>query len=87
MTKQPTIIRNRRRAMRQRLGRTAKVQSRAGGLPRDCLLVDVSDCGLRLHAEGVEVPDDFVIVLSGEAIRRECRVIWRLGHEIGANFL
>ena len=43
---------------------------------------------MRLHAEGVDVPDEFVLVLAGvNGGRRECRVVWRLGHEIGAEFI
>jgi hypothetical protein len=57
-----------------------------GSLPRDCWISDISDGGVRLHAEGVEVPDQFTLLLAGRRERRECRVAWRLGHEIGAEF-
>jgi hypothetical protein len=57
-----------------------------GSLPRDCWISDISDGGVRLHAEGVEVPDEFTLLLAGRRERRECRVVWRLGHEIGAEF-
>jgi hypothetical protein len=57
-----------------------------GSLPRDCWISDISDGGVRLHAEGVEVPDEFTLMLAGRKERRECRVAWRLGHEIGAEF-
>jgi hypothetical protein len=42
---------------------------------------------VRLHAEGVDVPDEFTLLLAGRRERRECRVVWRLGHEIGAEFI
>jgi hypothetical protein len=58
-----------------------------GSLPRDCWVSDVSDGGVRLHAEGVDVPDEFTLLLAGRKERRECRVVWRLGHEIGAEFV
>ena len=57
-----------------------------GSLPRDCWISDISDGGVRLHAEGVDVPDEFTLVLAARRERRECRVVWRLGHEIGAEF-
>jgi len=57
-----------------------------GSLPRDCWVSDISDGGVRLHAEGVDVPDEFTLLLAGRRERRECRVVWRLGHEIGAEF-
>jgi hypothetical protein len=57
-----------------------------GSLPRDCWVSDISDGGVRLHAEGVDVPEEFTLLLAGRKERRECRVVWRLGHEIGAEF-
>ena len=57
-----------------------------GSLPRDCWITDISDGGVRLHAEGVEVPDDFTLLFGNRRERRECHVVWRLGHEIGAEF-
>jgi hypothetical protein len=79
--------RERRGAQRFTLDRMAKVQV-PGSLPRDCLIVDVSDSGIRIHAEHWEVPDEFLIVISGARHeRRECRVVWRLGFEVGAEFI
>jgi hypothetical protein len=78
---------NRRKAERHYIDRFAKIQGRVGTLPRDCLIVDISDSGIRLHAENVDVPDEFMIVITGVAQgRRDCRVVWRLGFEIGAEF-
>jgi hypothetical protein len=57
-----------------------------GSLPRDCWISDISDGGVRLHAEGVDVPDEFTLLVPPRRERRECRVVWRLGHEIGAEF-
>jgi len=77
----------RRKADRHAIDRFAKIQGRVGTLPRDCMIVDISDTGVRLHTEHTEVPDEFMIVISGvEQGRRECRVVWRLGFEIGAEF-
>jgi hypothetical protein len=43
--------------------------------------------GVRIHVEHAEVPEEFVIIISGVPNgRRECRVIWRPGFEIGAEF-
>ena len=44
--------RNERLAMRG----LAKIQIGTGSLPRDCWVSDISDGGVRLHAESVEVP-------------------------------
>ncbi len=80
---------DRRRTRRLVLNRMAKIQTGSGSLPRDCLITDISDGGIRLHIEGYEVPDDFVLVLSGDGLaakERNYRVVWRLGFEIGAEF-
>jgi hypothetical protein len=79
----------RRRGNRRQFRRVAKVQFGNGTLPRDCLVTDISTGGVRLHVEGFEVPDDFVLLLSGDDLAKECnyRVVWRLGHEIGARFM
>jgi len=80
---------DRRRSARRQINRVAKIQVGSGTLPRDCLITDISTGGVRLHVEGFEVPDDFVLLLSGDNLAKECnyRVVWRLGHEIGARFM
>jgi hypothetical protein len=79
----------RRRSQRRLINRLAKIQLASGTLPRDCLITDLSTGGVRLHVEGFEVPDDFVLLLSGDNMAQECnyQVVWRLGHEIGARFV
>lgn len=80
--------RDRREAERHKIDRLAKIQGKGGALPRDCLIVNISDTGIRVHAENVEVPDEFIITITGmQQSRRECRVAWRLGFEIGAEFI
>ena len=64
----------------------AKILLGAGSLPRDCRITDLSDGGVRLHVEAMDVPDEFTLMLPAQGGRRECRVVWRLGHEIGAEF-
>ncbi len=78
---------NRRRSERLAMRGLGKIQLGTGSLPRDCWVSDVSDGGARLHAE-FEVPDEFILVLPGRnGGRRECRVVWRLGHEVGVEFV
>jgi len=83
-------VEERRRSRRREINRVAKIQFSSGTLPRDCLITDISDGGVRLHVEGFDVPDDFILLLSGDDIgakERIYRVVWRLGHEIGAKFV
>jgi hypothetical protein len=79
---------DRRQSKRYTVNRSAKIQAAEDARAHDCLLVDISDAGVRLHAEGAEVPDDFFVLIAGteEERRRACRVVWRLGPEIGARF-
>jgi hypothetical protein len=87
------MFKDRRKFRRQSNGhgisRRAKIQLAGGSLPRDCLLTNMSDGGVRLHVEGVDVPDRFVLLLSddrGIARLRDCSVVWRLGYELSAEF-
>ena len=76
----------RRKSMRQSFNRYARIQVEVSGPTRDCLIVNMSDDGVRLHSEA-EFPDAFTLVISDAAqSRRACRVVWRLGFEIGATF-
>ncbi len=80
---------DRRQAPRRVLKRPAKIYTGNGALPRDCLITDISTGGVRLRVEGFEVADEFVLLLSGDDLAKECtyQVVWRLGDEIGARFV
>jgi hypothetical protein len=87
------MIHERRQHRRYVINRIAKFQTDSGALPRDCMITDISKQGARLFADGVEVPDQFHLLISGGkndiagGSRRECRVVWRLGGEIGVTFI
>ena len=88
--KRSLSVEERRRSRRRQINRVAKIQFGSGTLPRDCLITDISDGGVRLHVEGFDVPDDFILLLTGDDIgakERIYRVVWRLGYEIGAKFV
>jgi hypothetical protein len=77
----------RRRAERRVVNREAKLQAHVDTLPHDCLVVDISEVGVRLHADAIEIPDEFVLLVSGDkGLNRSCQVVWRLGSEVGAKF-
>jgi PilZ domain len=79
----------RRRSPRRRLFRVAKIKTGLGVPPRDCLVIDISDGGVRLFLDGFNAPDEFVLLLSGDGVVREStyKVAWRRGHEVGAKFV
>src|SRR5262245_14092384 len=77
---------DRRRAERLPMRGMGKILGATGSLPRDCWITDISEGGARLHIERVDVPEEFVLLLPGVKVRRDCRVAWRLGHEVGVQF-
>ncbi len=81
------MLSDRRKDRRQVINRAAKLQAELGALPRDCIITDLSRSGARIFADGIEVPDNFALLISGsEETRRDCRVVWRLGGEVGLEF-
>jgi hypothetical protein len=78
----------RRKHQRFAIKRVARIQAEINGVTtsRDCTITDISDNGARLFVED-SVPDRFyLIVVSDNATRHECKVIWRLGGELGVEF-
>jgi PilZ domain-containing protein len=81
------MFKERRASPRYNFNRYARIQAELAGSSRDCLIVNMSDDGVRLHSEIGEIPGDFTLVIAdAERPRRACRVVWRLGYEIGATF-
>jgi hypothetical protein len=76
-----------RRSSERRLCRSlARIQFGTGSLPRDCTVTDISEGGVKVIAEYVDVPPEFTIILS-EGRPRQCRLAWRIGCEFGAQFV
>jgi hypothetical protein len=81
------MFKERRKSERYNFNRYARIQVEMSGASRDCLIINMSDEGVRLHSEIAEMPSEFTLVVSdAEHPRRSCRVVWRLGFEIGAKF-
>jgi hypothetical protein len=81
------VLKDRRQSLRRPINRVAKFHSGIGALPRDCIVTDISDRGARLYSE-LDLPERFTLSLSGDGVdvRQECRVVWRLGGELGVEF-
>jgi PilZ domain len=79
----------RRREPRRPLYRVARIQFGNGAPPRECVVMDISDGGVRLHVDGFDVPDEFVLLLSGHRVTQESKYkgVWRHDQELGARFL
>ena len=77
---------NRRRSQRYAFNGRAKIHFGVGMLARDCTIIDISDGGVRVIAENLEIPETFTLIFAtGES--RECRLAWRIGCEFGAQYL
>ena len=81
------FAKERRSVARRVINRVAQYHSGMGALPRTCMVTDISAGGARLYSEA-DMPETFTLAVSGEDadIRRECRVVWRLGGEVGVTF-
>lgn len=77
---------NRRKSERRLCRSVAKIQFGTGSLPRDCMITDVSAGGVKVIAEYVDVPTEFTIIMS-TGRPRQCRLAWRIGCELGAQFI
>jgi hypothetical protein len=77
-----------RQSPRRRLINLTKMRTEPSAPLRDCLVLDMSDEGVRLYVGGLSVPDEFVLLL-GEEVVRECtyHVVWRRDREIGAKLV
>jgi hypothetical protein len=78
------MLMNRRKSERRLCRSLAKIQL-ATGLPRDCTITDMSEGGVKVIAEYLEIPPEFTLILSGGGAR-QCRLAWRIGCEFGAQF-
>ncbi len=80
---------DRRAALRHHLYHVVKIQPGADAAPRECLIVDISDEGVRIYVVGFEVAEEFILLLShdDDIIEERYKVIWRHDGEIGAKFI
>jgi PilZ domain len=80
------MLANRRRSERRLCRSFAKIQFGTGSLPRDCTITDVSDGGVKVIADYLDIPAEFTIIFS-QGQPRQCRLAWRIGCELGAQFV
>jgi hypothetical protein len=82
------MVEERRRSRRYPLGRLAAIM--IGNVEEhSCLVKDYSDGGVRLQANGFDVPDNFSLIFAPNEPARSGRyqVVWRLGKDIGAKLI
>ncbi|MGO9698582.1 MAG: PilZ domain-containing protein [Xanthobacteraceae bacterium] len=76
----------RRGSKRCHLYHTVKMQFATDRRQRECIILDISDEGVRVYAVGFDVPDEFVLLFS-DVVRETYKVIWRRAREVGAKFV
>ena len=83
------MSRDGRRAGREPLGAKAWIRFDDGFSVRACRVVDLSSKGVRLMVEAPhDVADQFRLLLTRSAAPgTRCRIKWRKGCEIGAEFV
>ena len=79
----------RRQKPRRRLGRIAAMQFRNDGPQHYCLVTNISEGGVQLRINGVNVPDDFTLLFPEEDSIQNgyYKVVWRNGLDLGAKFV
>jgi PilZ domain len=77
-----------RKHQRHSISRVAKWQTEPSALPRDCTITNLSDGGARLFVDDAELPNRFILSISGDVpMSEECQVVWRIGGEVGVQFV
>ncbi|HUD88443.1 MAG TPA: PilZ domain-containing protein [Xanthobacteraceae bacterium] len=82
-------IEERRRTPRHSLGRLATIKLGIGIAPRYCLVTNISAEGVRVHVNGFEILDEFVLLFPGDGVGQNgtYKVVWRQDQDIGAKFV
>ena len=86
----PKLYEERRGSVRRHVFHTVKMLIGADAPPREGLILGISDGGVRLYVVGFDVPDEFVLLLSGDDGIDEAnkfKVIWRQDSEVGAKLV
>jgi PilZ domain len=79
---------DRRSHQRFQINRVARIYADQAGLTCECTISDISEGGARLFVSDITLPDRFLLqIVSDKPTREECKVVWRLGGELGVQFV
>ena len=78
----------RRKQPRRKINSIAQFHSEVSPSPRNVRVTDISEAGARLYSD-IDMPPRFTLMVTGDGVsmRRECRVVWQLGGELGVEFV
>lgn len=81
-----TVSAERRQSLRHELRRVAKLITGRGVPVRYCLVVNLSEGGVRVSTTQFEIPDRFTLSFPGVDPTEDgtYQVIWRNGNDVGA---
>jgi hypothetical protein len=82
-------IEEKRQTPRHRMGWFATIKLGVGIAPSLCFVTNISAEGVRIHVNGIEVIDDFVLIFPEGAAAQSgtYEVVWRSGADVGAKFV
>lgn len=81
------MLNDRRKPTGFTFNRYARIQADTNGPTRDCLIVHLAEDMVRLHSDIAETLGEFTLTIpEAKRPRRSCRVVWRIGCELGARF-
>lgn len=78
---------DRRRSVRSAVSRVVTVEPSPNVPGHEALVTNMSRDGARLFVRDIELPDRFAIIFADTRERRECNVVWRIGPEVGIEFV
>ncbi len=77
----------RRKVVRQRVLKAAKIISLDRKMVSDCSIRNISEAGAQLTVQNqISVPTEFLFLLARENKMCNARVLWRLGMMVGISF-
>lgn len=76
-----------RKSQRRRILKLGKITFNDGNSSIDCTIRNISATGaLLLVASPVGIPEQFVLLIEADHLRRNCQVVRRTSQELGVRF-
>jgi hypothetical protein len=80
------LLADRRRTPRRAVSRVVTVEPSPNVPGQEALVTNMSRGGARLFVRDIVLPDNFAVIFADTRERRECKVAWRIGPELGVEF-
>jgi hypothetical protein len=82
-------VQERRSSPRRRFKALAALKLGVGLAPRCCLVTNISEEGVCIQLNGIDIIEEFVLLFSKNGPGKDgtYKVAWRQGQEVGARFV